>query len=170
MERVILDWLPDYDIAENGEVRRITAPQKGVGINKNVPYLMTQTLDHYYCVRLMLDGKPVKRNVHALVCEAFYGPKPSPDHVVAHSDGNRKNNHATNLRWATQKENLDDTDIHGTRVKGEKVGNSKLKEADIIAIRLRRNNGEIYRTIASDYNVSIANIHTICSGGSWAWL
>lgn len=44
--------------------------------------------------------------VHRLVCEAFNGPAPSERAVVIHLDEDATNNRADNLRWGTQKENL----------------------------------------------------------------
>lgn len=44
--------------------------------------------------------------VHRLVCEAFHGPPPFPRAVVIHLDENALNNRPENLRWGTQKENL----------------------------------------------------------------
>jgi hypothetical protein len=44
--------------------------------------------------------------VHQLVCEAFHGPAPFPRAVVMHGDENPRNNRADNLRWGTQKENM----------------------------------------------------------------
>lgn len=44
--------------------------------------------------------------VHQLVCEAFHGPKPFPGAVVIHLDENALNNRPENLKWGTQKENL----------------------------------------------------------------
>lgn len=46
------------------------------------------------------------RKVHQLVCEAFHGPKPLPGAVVIHLDENALNNRPENLKWGTQKENL----------------------------------------------------------------
>lgn len=46
------------------------------------------------------------RKVHQLVCEAFHGPKPFPEAVVIHLDENAHNNCPENLKWGTQKENL----------------------------------------------------------------
>ena len=44
--------------------------------------------------------------VHRLVCEAFHGPPPHKNSVVIHIDENALNNRPENLRWGTQKENL----------------------------------------------------------------
>lgn len=44
--------------------------------------------------------------IHRLVCEAFHGPAASPKMVVIHLDENAKNNKPENLKWGTQKENL----------------------------------------------------------------
>lgn len=44
--------------------------------------------------------------VARLVCEAFNGAKPFANAVVMHVDENSKNNKPSNLRWGTQKENL----------------------------------------------------------------
>lgn len=44
--------------------------------------------------------------VHQAVCEAFHGPRPFDGAVVIHLDENGLNNRPENLRWGTQKENL----------------------------------------------------------------
>lgn len=44
--------------------------------------------------------------VHRLICEAFHGPPPTPEHVCMHLDENAAHNHCDNLQWGTQKENL----------------------------------------------------------------
>lgn len=52
------------------------------------------------------DKRQRPRKVHQLVCEAFHGTKPFPEAVVIHLDENGKNNRPENLKWGTQKENL----------------------------------------------------------------
>ena len=46
------------------------------------------------------------RRIHDLVLRAFVGPPPSPLHTVDHKDRDRSNNHLSNLRWATKKEQI----------------------------------------------------------------
>jgi HNH endonuclease len=44
--------------------------------------------------------------VHRAVCEAFHGPSPFEGAVVIHLDEDAHNNRPENLRWGTQKENM----------------------------------------------------------------
>lgn len=63
----------------------------------------------YRIVMIKDDTKAAKqrpRKVHQLVCEAFHGPKPFPEAVVIHLDEDALNNRPENLKWGTQKENL----------------------------------------------------------------
>lgn len=50
-------------------------------------------------------GKQVRIYVHRLVACAWV-PNPNDLRVVVHLDGDPKNNHATNLRWGTQRQNM----------------------------------------------------------------
>lgn len=49
-------------------------------------------------------GKNYK--VHRLICEAFHGEPPNEKSIVIHLDENGLNNRAENLKWGTQKENM----------------------------------------------------------------
>lgn len=53
---------------------------------------------------VVYKGKTYK--VHRLICEAFNGPAPFEGAVAMHLDENPANNRAGNLKWGTQKENL----------------------------------------------------------------
>lgn len=44
--------------------------------------------------------------IHQAVCEAFHGRKPFDNAVVIHLDEDALNNRPENLKWGTQKENL----------------------------------------------------------------
>lgn len=44
--------------------------------------------------------------VSRLVCEAFHGPSPFDGAVVMHMDDDQTNNKPDNLKWGSQKENL----------------------------------------------------------------
>ena len=72
----------------------------------------------YLVVTFMVGGKRRSYRVQGLVCAAFNGPKPSPELMCAHRDGNKLNNTPGNLYWATAKENSADRERHGRSRRG----------------------------------------------------
>lgn len=54
----------------------------------------------------LYNSKFGNMKVHRLVCEAFHGPPPEGKSYVLHLDENALNNRPENLKWGTQKENL----------------------------------------------------------------
>jgi hypothetical protein len=55
---------------------------------------------------LRINGLGKTFKVARLVCEAFHGPPPVERAVVMHLDDDPGNNRPENLKWGTQKENL----------------------------------------------------------------
>lgn len=56
--------------------------------------------------RFVLSFRGHSYKIAQLVCEAFHGRKPYEGAVVMHLDENAANNRPSNLKWGTQKENL----------------------------------------------------------------
>jgi hypothetical protein len=106
--------------------------------------------------------------VHQNVCAAFHGVRPVGFHAC-HNDGNKLNNVADNLRWASPKDNALDTIKHGTKVnpQGEDHGRSKLNNKQVGEIILLLKSGLSGRKIAEKYSVSPATICTINTGKHW---
>lgn len=74
--------------------------------------------------------------VHRAVCEAFHGPAPFPRAVVLHLNENGLDNRPENLRWGTQKENLNMPRVKEYHRRSKKVlvrkdPNAAPKTADI---------------------------------------
>lgn len=68
---------------------------------------------HQY-LEVHIPGTGVKMTmVHVLVAAAFLGPRPD-GMQVRHADGDRFNNHLSNLCYGTSKDNTDDAIRHGT--------------------------------------------------------
>lgn len=63
----------------------------------------SKTARHIY-YGSMYRGRNYK--IHRLVCSAFHGPAPEGKPIVIHIDENALNNSPENLKWGTQKENL----------------------------------------------------------------
>lgn len=86
-------------VMPNGGIRVYkTKPIYGVVMRSN------STAKHSYMG--IVSRKFGTMKIHRLVCEAFHGPPPTKNSVVIHIDENAHNNNANNLRWGTQKENL----------------------------------------------------------------
>lgn len=89
--------------------RPVKMPYGGVSFRATSPTfggIMSASRDakHVYWGWRMRHIGTVK--VHRAVCEAFHGPAPFPRAVVIHINENALDNRPENLRWGTQKENL----------------------------------------------------------------
>jgi hypothetical protein len=153
---------PGYEVSDQGQVRN-SETGRVLRLALNGP-----RSDKKYLFA-SLGASVTNVQIHQLVCWAFNGPRPTPDHEVAHNNGDRLDNRATNLRWATRRENLLDKRAHGTahlvgRFPGEASSQSKLTEKAVLAIRDAYNHGGVtQQTLADEYGVSRGLIsHVIC--------
>lgn len=104
---------------------------------------------------------------HRLVCAAFNGPAPK-GLEAAHSCGKGAQGCVAgkHLSWKSRIDNQSDRKEHGTHITGERIGTSKLKEADVR--RIRGLAGLRYqKDIASEYGVSQSLISTIANRKRW---
>jgi hypothetical protein len=156
--------LDGYQVSDLGRVRRI----KRAGGAK-AGYVLKTPLDTtgYPMVHLWVLGIRYARKVHRLVAEAFLGPKPTPEHEVAHWDGNPLNPKLKNLRWATHKENHDDRIRHGNLPYGSRAHFARLRERDIPKIRRMRKAGMTMKKIADQFDVHRETIGHIIRGNTW---
>lgn len=150
---------PEYEASNTGKVR-LGKTELKQRINK----------PEFYPQVSLKKGKNWKvEKVHALVLEAFVGPRPmTPSkHDGCHNDGNRQNNNLLNLRWATRKENVADSIKHGTYVRGTKQGACKLTDDQVIEMRRKYENGISCAKLAKLYGISKPNAHRIVTRVSW---
>lgn len=68
--------------------------------------------------------------VHALVLEAFVGPRP-PGQVCRHLNGDRRDARLSNLAYGTHEENCADDERNGTRVRGRRHGLARLTDEQV---------------------------------------
>ena len=101
--------------------------------------------------------------IHRLVLEAFIGKCPQ-GMEGCHNDGNPFNNHLTNLRWDTPKNNQADKIRHGTTNRGERCGTAKLTLEQVRAIR---EDTRLQRIIAKEYNIAESMISRIKNRVRW---
>lgn len=122
----------------------------------------------YRTVGLRRNHKTHRRFVHALVLEAFVGPRPL-GLQCRHLDGNRTNNRIENLCWGTAQENQDDINRHGTRwvPVGEDSPNSKLSNRQAIAIKRLLLIGVRGSELAAIFGVTKSTITDLKKGRTW---
>lgn len=159
---------PDYDVSSDGEVRRATPGGNATYVGK---ILSQSNVRGYPVVGLSLgDGRLQQIAVHRLVCAFFHGSKPTPFHQVAHGDGNRCNNRAENLRWATSKENHADRRLHGTDATGERNGRAVLNEDAVREIRRSPKHRGVCQSLAAKFGCSVGTVNIVRQRNSPVWL
>lgn len=122
--------------------------------------------DGYSALPICINGIKHRLYVHRIVCEAFHGPCPV-GHEVAHNDGNRSNNCASNLRWATRRDNHADKIGHGTQRYGERIAWSKLTEC---AVREIRAGSSTINDLAEKFGVSSGTVSKVRNGQRWRFV
>lgn len=114
----------DYYITDDGRVWS----------DKSQKFLST-TLDKYGYVKVRLVSPHSKRHtysIHRLMMENFY-PKENMDQLqVNHIDGNKLNNHLSNLEWVTPSENVKHAFDIGLKTQQGKYNNSNKYSEEII--------------------------------------
>lgn len=94
--------LPGVQASSHGRLRVVPYWSEAAGRRYGGEITIGQWDGARYIYRIRKRTYKVAR----LVCEAFYGPAPADRQYCLHGDEDSRNNHATNLSWGTQKENL----------------------------------------------------------------
>lgn len=103
-----------YQISNLGRVRSLDKYDRLGRFHKGKILAIKDNGVGYLTLPLNRDGKQKMALVHRLVASVFV-PNPNGYSQVNHIDGNKKNNHADNLEWCTQSQNLKhavDTGLH----------------------------------------------------------
>ncbi|MDR4125539.1 HNH endonuclease [Yanghanlia caeni] len=155
---------PAYEVSVDGVVRRC----QGFRCHRAHRVLMPFIRPNGYAQILLYQGGQRQRfGVHQLVALAFLGPKPSLQHQVAHLDGQRLNNHVSNLAWLLPIENDAHKDLHGTRLRGSQIHSAKLVEAQVVLIRQALAVGIRQCVLAQTYGVSDSTVSLIARAKTW---
>lgn len=113
--------------------------------------ILIQTNDShgYPAVTLIDDDGQHTKNIHRLVAETFI-QNPKGKRTVNHKDGNKRNNHISNLEWNTSSENLKHAYAHGLKKRPETCGSPKRKVRILETGETFESIGECARAIGGD--------------------
>lgn len=154
-----------YEVSESGRVRRIKSTHRHPAGKILKPQRAWDRTYKSYALRKGNGYKNLKAS--RIVASAFIGRCPR-GYQVNHIDGNKLNDHYTNLEYVTQTENMRHAMRLGLLSRGEEHPPSKLKEADIAEIRRLCKKGVKQRDIAKRFGISQSNVSFISRGITWA--
>lgn len=93
-----------YQVSNLGNVRTLIFRNNKI-VKPKIKVMKPQIRNNYYIINLVKNHKRKQYSVHRLVAETFI-PNPKEYKVVHHLDYNTFNNKVENLKWCTQKENV----------------------------------------------------------------
>lgn len=154
MERWKTTKYPNYEVSTEGRVKKKSTGKILVATNDSRGYPAVTILDD--------DGQHTK-NVHRLVAETFI-PNPEGKRTVNHKDGNKSNNHISNLEWNTASENLAHAYKTGLKSRPDNAGSPKRKVRIVETGEIFESVGECARAIKGDqahiFNCLSGRYHT----------
>src|SRR6516164_10962662 len=158
--RQVPSW-PNYEVNQVGVVRTI-----------KTGHIKRQKLHHgYWHISAQRRGSRTRQTilvpVHRLVLEAWVGPCPS-GLECRHLNDVKTDNRLENLTWGTRHENSADSIRNGRQVRGARIGDSKLTEAEVREIRgLYAAGGVTYQQLAENYHTCMTNVWYIVHRRTW---
>lgn len=123
---------PNYEVSTHGRVKKKSNGRILKATNDSRGYPAVTILDKY--------GQHTK-NVHRLSAETFI-PNPENKLTVNHKDGDKRNNHISNLEWNTMSENVKHAYDNGLKRRPDNCGSPKRR------VRIMET-GEIFESIGS---------------------
>lgn len=144
-----------YEISEYGDVKNIKTNR-----------LLKPDLHYKGYLRVFHLGS--RDYIHRIVA-TLYIDNPNNYPQVNHKDGNKLNNHYSNLEWCTAKYNNEHALTNGLRkqqvfIPGEHHPNAKLTTEQVLDIRQSNLKA---KDIANKHNVSCITVYKIRQGKVW---
>lgn len=136
--------------------------EKGDILNLKTKNIIKPHDNGYGYLAVKLHGKNYK--IHRIVAREFIG---ASDMLVRHINGNKIDNHFTNLKYGTDKENYEDSIRHGTNSKGKINGKTKLSEDSVFRIKKMISLNVELDEICKLEGVSKRNLYKIKYNQTW---
>lgn len=157
---------PNYEVSIDGRIRKKAVQIKylnGSVANYKEKLLIPDVIrGGYLRVTLSQFNEQKRFMVHRLVAEHFLPLRASRNNVN-HKDGNKRNNHVSNLEWCTSSEN----ELHSYQVLGKVNAIRKLTNEQAKEIRSAKGQRSCV-ALANEYGVSKKTILNIWNGRTYA--
>lgn len=149
----------DYYVNEYGEV---------YSLKSNRVMRTEVTNKGYYKLKIRFNNKYYRKYPHIMVAETFICHKPEDKTDVNHIDGNKKNNHVSNLEWTTRSENLKHAIDTGLKPKlyGEDHNGCKYSDSVFKKIAILKKQGLDTATISKIVNMNHGYLKNILNGNA----
>ena len=152
-----------YSISSHGQVKRKAYQPINNHYLEEIILKPQINENGYLYVKIFIDNKSDERQnrlINQLVAKTFLANENKYNHVN-HKDGNKMNNHISNLEWISDEENQRHAVINNLRKSNTNTYNGKLTKEQRNKIIERNLQGESSRKIAPDYGVSHSTILSI---------
>lgn len=159
-----------YDVSDHGRVRSWRRPGAGSRLGRrDTPRVLAVGPQNsgYLIVKLATVAGQRTSTVHSLVAAAFIGPRP-PGLDVAHLNGDKHDNRAENLAYATRAENMQQSVAHGVLPRGDGKVNARISRQDVLEIRSRHAAGAAsYSGLSKEFGVCTGVVARVVRGEVW---
>ena len=162
-----------YQVSNTGKIKRIGEYSNQFGSTWESERILKPSSkeNKYMIVGLSKEGKVKNKYVHRLVAEAFI-PNLENKPTVNHKDGDRANNHESNLEWSTYLEN----NIHSIKVLERDTKNSSDSKT-VLQFDKKGNFIKEYPSMReAERQTGIQGIDKVCAGvkyrktaGGYVW-
>ena len=168
-----------YDVSDHGRVRSVSRKalrKDGRPLSVSGRILTANPNGRGYPrVTLNFNGTSKWSSVHSLVATTFLRKPPGKigtyrtGYVVNHKDGDKTNNHVSNLEYIAALANISHARASGAlSAKGERNNKAKLCADDVRAIREEYSRGTRQKDLAAKYGIAQTGISSIVRRKTWS--
>lgn len=161
-----------FKLIENSDGYYVNEEGQVLGKSGKILKHCLNEITGYLHVGVIINGKMRTKTIHRLVAETF-SHQPSDKHEVNHIDGNKHNNHISNLEWVTRSENIKHAYKMGLQTKEQRERIGKLageasRESNGLRITLTHRDGRIFkfksiRQAASELNLDLRTLSRVAN-------
>jgi hypothetical protein len=156
----------DYAVDLDGNIWSYKKPSGKRPPGSPSPYKMNPWKNNhgYMMISFSKDDKRIHKTAHRLIARTLFGEPSNPNLMVCHKDGDKGNNHPSNLYWGTRKDNYADARRLGEMRQGTAHPKAKLTPDAVREIRTKQKTQKEY---AAQFGVHHVTVWNVWHGLNW---